>query len=303
MKQSFDREIRDMLQQEPITVPSHVHERTQQLLDSLPEKGNKSRLVVLPRAVVKMSKAVACILFVMLVLLPNISVTYAQAVENIPIIGNLVEIFTIRNYFYSDDHHELDAQVPQVNDPNNQNASNLINKNVNELTSAVIQQFYDELEISHDKGYGSIYIDYETVTNTDEWFTLKLTVTELAASSNTYFRFYHIDRTTGTYVTFGDLFDEADYPALEQLILKQMRQEMDENEDAVYWIDGAEVGESFTALSGQQNFYFDKSGNLVIVYNKYEVGPGSMGCPEIEISPEYYTKYMDSHYIDILDSD
>lgn len=296
MKQSFDREIRDMFQQEPITVPSHVHERTQQLLDSLPEKGNKSRLVVLPRAVVKTSKAVACILFVMLVLLPNISVTYAQAVENIPIIGNLVEIFTIRNYFYSDDHHELDAQVPQVNDPNNQNASNLINKNVNELTSAVIQQFYADMEITHDKGYGSTYIDYETVTNTDKWFTLKLTVTELAASSNTYFRFYHIDRTTGTYVTFGDLFDEADYPALEQLIIRQMRREMDENEDAVYWIDGAEVGENFTALSSTQNFYFDDAGNLVIVYNKYEVGPGYMGCPEIEIPSQDFQAYLDYSY-------
>ena len=293
MKQSFDQEIRDALQQEPISVPASVHERTEQILDALPEKESKPKLFVLPRAVVRANQAAACILFVLLVLLPNVSVAYAKAVENIPVIGSLVEIFTIRNYFYSDDRHELDVQVPQVSDPGNQNASDLINKNVNQLTAAVIQQFYDELEITHDKGYGSIYIDYETVTNTDKWFTLKLTVTELAASSNTYFRFYHIDRTTGTYVTFGDLFDEADYPALEQLIIKQMRREMDENEDAVYWIDGAEAGESFTALSGTQNFYFDDAGNLVIVYNKYEVGPGSMGCPEIEIPLQDFQSYLD----------
>lgn len=293
MKQSFDQEIRDALQQEPISVPASVHERTEQILDALPEKESKPKLFVLPRAVVRATQAAACILFVLLVLLPNVSVAYAKAVENIPVIGSLVEIFTIRNYFYSDDRHELDVQVPQVSDPGNQNASDLINKNVNQLTAAVIQQFYDELEITHDKGYGSIYIDYETVTNTDKWFTLKLTVTELAASSNTYFRFYHIDRTTGTYVTFGDLFDEADYPALEQLIIKQMRREMDENEDAVYWIDGAEAGESFTALSGTQNFYFDDAGNLVIVYNKYEVGPGSMGCPEIEIPLQDFQSYLD----------
>lgn len=296
MKQSFDQEIRDALQQEPISVPASVHERTEQILDALPEKESKPKLFVLPRAVVRATQAAACILFVLLVLLPNISVTYAQAVENIPVIGSLVEIFTIRNYFYSDDRHELDVQVPQVSDPDNQSASNLINKNVNELTSAVIQQFYADMEITHDKGYGSIYIDYETVTNTDKWFTLKLTVTELAASSNTYFRFYHIDRTTGTYVTFGDLFDEADYPALEQLIIRQMRREMDENEDAVYWIDGAEVGENFTALSSTQNFYFDDAGNLVIVYNKYEVGPGYMGCPEIEITSQDFQAYLDYSY-------
>lgn len=296
MKQSFGQEIRDALQQEPISVAASVHERTEQILDALPEKESKPKLFVLPRAVVRASQAAACILFVLLVLLPNVSVAYAKAVENIPVIGSLVEIFTIRNYFYSDDRHELDVQLPQVSDPGNQNASDLINKDVNQLTSAVIQQFYDELEISHDKGCGSIYIDYETVMNTDEWFTLKLTVTELAASSNTYFRFYHIDRTTGTYVTFGDLFNEADYPALEQLIIKQMRREMDENEDAVYWIDGADVGESFTSLSGSQNFYFDASGNLIIVYNKYEVGPGYMGCPEIEIPSQDFQAYLDYSY-------
>lgn len=296
MKQSFDQEIRDALQQEPISVPASAHERTEQLLDALPEKESKPKLFVLSRAVVRVSQAAACILFVLLVLLPNVSVAYAKAVENIPVIGSLVEIFTIRNYFYSDDRHELDVQVPQVSDPGNQNASDLINKDVNQLTAAVIQQFYADMEITHDKGYGSIYIDYETVMNTDKWFTLKLTVTELAASSNTYFRFYHIDRTTGTYVTFGDLFDEADYPALEQLIIRQMRQEMDENEDAVYWIDGAEAGESFTALSGTQNFYFDDAGSLVIVYNKYEVGPGSMGCPEIKIPSQDFQAYLDDFH-------
>lgn len=296
MKQSFDQEIRETLQAEPIPVPESVHQRTELLLDSLPEKEIKPQLRILPKAARRFVSAAACILFVMLVLLPNVSVTYAHAMENIPIIGELVGIFTVRNYFYSDDRHELDVQVPQVSDPDNQSASNLINKNVNELTSAVIQQFHADMEITHDKGYGSIYIDYETVTNTDKWFTLKLTVTELAASSNTYFRFYHIDRTTGTYVTFGDLFDEADYPALEQLIIRQMRREMDENEDAVYWIDGAEVGENFTALSSTQNFYFDDAGNLVIVYNKYEVGPGYMGCPEIEIPSQDFQAYLDYSY-------
>ena len=292
MKQSFDQEIREALQGEQIPVPESVHQRTEMLLDSLPEKEAKPKLRILHTTTRRFISTAACILFVMLVLLPNLSVTYAHAMENIPIIGDLVEIFTIRNYFYSDDRHELDAEVPEVNDPSNEQVSDLINKDVNELTSAVIQKFYDDLEISHDTGYGSIYIDYETVTNTDEWFTLKLTVSEVQASSNTYFKFYHIDRTNGTYVTFGDLIDSEDFGAIEQIIREQMEAEMAADPDVVYWTEDTKLGQSITALSTDQNFYFDDAGNLVIVYNKYEVGPGSMGCPEIVIGKEKFEKYL-----------
>ena len=292
MKQSFDQEIREALQGEQIPVPESVHQRTEMLLDSLPEKEDKPKLRILHTTTRRLISTAACILFVMLVLLPNMSVTYAHAMENIPIIGDLVEIFTIRNYFYSDGRHELDAEVPEVNDPNNDQVSNLINKDVNELTSTVIQKFYDDLEISHDTGYGSIYIDYETVTNTDEWFTLKLTVSEVQASSNTYFKFYHIDRTNGTYVTFGDLIDSENFGAIEQVIRAQMEAEMAADPDVVYWTEDTELGQSITALSAEQNFYFDDAGNLVIVYNKYEVAPGSMGCPEIVIGKGNFEKYL-----------
>ena len=292
MKQSFDQEIREALQGEEIPVPESIHRRTEMLLESLPERETRPQLCILPTATRRFISAAACILFAMLVVLPNLSVTYAHAVENFPIIGDLVEIFTVRNYFYSDDRHELDADVPEVNDPNNQQVSNLINKDVNELTSAVIQKFYDDLEISHDTGYGSIYIDYETVTNTDEWFTLKLTVSEVQASSNTYFKFYHIDRTNGTYVTLVDLIDSEDFGAIEQIIRAQMEAEMAADPDVVYWTEDTELGQSVTALSAEQNFYFDDAGNLVIVDDKYEVAPGFMGCPEIVIGKENFDKYL-----------
>ena len=292
MKQSFDQEIREALQGEEIPVPESVHRRTEMLLESLPERETRPQLCILPTATRRFISAAACILFAMLVVLPNLSVTYAHAVENFPIIGDLVEIFTVRNYFYSDDRHELDADVPEVNDPNNQQVSNLINKDVNELTEAVIQKFYDDLEISHDTGYGSIYIDYETVTNTDEGFTLQLTGSEVPASSNTYFKFYHIDRTNGTYVTFGELIDSEDFGAIEQIIRAQMEAEMAADPDVVYWTEDTELGQSVTALSAEQNFYFDDAGNLVIVYDKYEVAPGFMGCPEIVIGKENFDKYL-----------
>ncbi len=293
MKKMFDQEIRNELSKEQIAVPEHIHQRTEALLNALPEKEiSHSKSHIFYRPVRRIVVAAACILFIMLVMLPNISVTYAHAMENIPIIGKLVEIFTIRNYFYSDARHELDANIPEISDPNNGQVSDLINKDVNELTRAIIQKFYDDLAITHDAGYGSIYIDYETVMNTEKWFTLKLVVSEIQASSNTYYKFYHIDRLNGMYVNFGDLFDAEDFDSIEKMIQMQMEAEMKANPELTYWSENAKLGQSIIKLSEDQNFYFDKDGNLVIVYNQYEVGPGSMGCPEIVLLKENIEKII-----------
>lgn len=303
MKHSFDQKIREAIHSEEITVPAHIHMQTEQLLAALPEKHSKSKILIFPTTLRRVSAVAACFLFVMLVLLPNVSVAYAQSLEDVPVIGKLVQVLTIRNYFYSDEHRELEAEIPSVNDPDHIYASELINKDVDELARATIQKFYDELELSGDKGYGSIHIDYEVVTNTSEWFTLKLAVSEIEASSGNSLHFYHIDRVNGQYVTFADLFNSKDYVVLEQLILAQMKAEMSADADVHYWTEETMSGQAFTTLDDTQNFYFNETGGLVIVYEQFEVAPGSMGCPEFLLSPSEYMPYIVPRYAEILNID
>ena len=292
----FDEYVKALIAEEEIELPESVRERTEQTLASLPLRMPKRK----PRIMRTVTSIAACMAILLLGVMPNISTAYATAVEDIPIIGDLVRVFTIRNYFYEDDRHELNAEIPEIADPKNEDAGNLINKDIDELTSAVISKFYHELEISSGKGYGSVYIDYETLTNSEHWFTLKLTVSELKGSSDTTSKYYHIDRTTGAYVTFADLFESEDYAWLEEIIVSQMKAQMSQDEGVSYWVEDSEVGEDFTALDGEQNFYFAENGSLVIVYDKYEVGPGSMGCPEFVISYAEYLDYIAPHYSEIF---
>lgn len=292
----FDEYVKALIAEEEIELPESVRKRTEHTLTSLPIRIPKQK----PRIMRSIASIAACMAILLVGVMPNISTTYAAAVEDIPIIGDLVRVFTIRNYFYEDDRHELNAEIPEIADPKNEDAGNLINKDIDELTSAVISKFYHELEISSGKGYGSVYIDYETLTNSEHWFTLKLTVSELKGSSDTTSKYYHIDRTTGAYVTFADLFESEDYAWLEEIIGSQMKAQMGQGEGVSHWIEDSEVGENFTALDAEQNFYFMETGDLVIVYDKYEVGPGSMGCPEFVISYAEYLDYIAPHYSEIF---
>ncbi|MDD6728324.1 MAG: RsiV family protein [Eubacteriales bacterium] len=294
----FDKYLKNKAKEEQEDIPQSVKNRIDEVLDSLPEDEQKEekRIKLFPRV----AAVAACFVFITLFVLPNVSSVYAETLEKVPVIGNIVKVVTIRNYFYSDGNHEMDIDVPEI-DYENSEAADYINKDVSELTTIIVNQFYQDLEITGNNGYGSIKVDYETVTNTDRWFTLKLNVSETAASSNAYFKFYHIDKNEGKIVELGDLFTADNYSdVLVKEIKKQMKEQMESDENAVYWINDSEIGEEFASVKKDHNFYWNDNGDLVIVFDKYEVAPGSMGTPEFVISEKVIDKILKPEYKNIM---
>ena len=293
----FDKYIKSKAAQEQTEIPDSVKNRIEQTLADLPEKKTViKRIRILPR----IAAAAACFIFITLFLLPNVCVAYAQALEQIPIIGDIVQVVTMRNYFYADDKHEMGIDVPQIEGEDSE-AVDYINKDVSELTTALVNQFYKDLEITGNNGYGSIRVDYEATTNTDRWFTLKLSVSETAASSNTYFKFYHIDKKQGKIVELGDLFNTDKFSdILVAEIKKQMQEQMANDENISYWINNSGIGEEFATVSADHNFYWNENGDLVIIFDEYEVGPGSMGTPEFVIDRDVIKGILKSEFKDII---
>ena len=293
----FDKYIKSKIAEEQTDIPDSVKTRIEQTLADLPEKKHKIKQIrILPR----IAAAAACFIFITLFLLPNVSIAYAQALEQVPVIGDIVRVVTIRNYFYSDDRHEMDIDVPKI-EGEDSNAADYINKNVSELTTALVNQFYKDLEVTDNNGYGSIHVDYEVITNTDRWFTLKLSVSETAASSDNYFEFYHIDKEQGKIIELGDMFNTDNFSdILVAEIKKQMQQQMDEDETIKYWINDGEIGEEFATVGVDHNFYWNDAGNLVIVFDKYEVAPGSMGTPEFVIEKDVIGDILKKEFENVI---
>lgn len=292
----FDKYLRKKAAKEKEEIPMSIKNNIEKTLASLPEKeSHRNSIRLFPRFVT----AAACLIFVALFLLPNISVVYAQTLEKVPVIGDIVQVVTIRNYFYSDTHHEMDIDVPKIEGTDNQAADD-INKDVDELTKDLVDQFYKDLKRNGNNSYGAIHVDYENIMNTKRWFTLKISVTETAASSNQYYKYYHIDKSNGKIVKLNDLFRTDDFSdVIAKEIKKQMEQQMNDDESIKYWMNDSEIGKDFSSISNQQNFYWNRNGNLVIVFDKYEVGPGSMGTPEFVIKKNILKDIIKPEFMDI----
>lgn len=224
-----------------------------------------------------------------LAILPNTNQEIAYAMGNLPVIGGLFRVITVREYNYDDGHNTANVEIPRITVEDTEGgagsgATAAVNKSVEEYTDELIGQFHADMA---EEGYKELDVSYETVTDTADWFVLKVTGLEVQASGFQFYRYYNIDKKKDAVVQLKDLFGEGvDYVApLSEEIKRQMREQMERGE-ATYFLDEEEWGTVFEAIKEDQNFYLDAEGNLLIAFDEYEVGPGAIGSPVFSIPAE-----------------
>ena len=241
-------------------------------------------------------KAVATAAVAAFLILPNVSANVAYAMEQIPFLGQLVEVVTFRDYEYRSDRNMAEIHVSELkldetmpdNAVSDQMESTIeeINTEIREITDELIAQFETYLE--DDLGYQDIQVKSEVITTTPDYFTLKLFCYQGAGSGYQWNYYYTIDLNTGERLQLKDIFAEgADYiTPISDNIKEQMVTQMAEDEMVCYWLDQEIEEWNFKTITDETAFYLNESGNVVICFNEGDVAPMYMGAVEFEIPAE-----------------
>lgn len=187
-----------------------------------------------------------------------------------------LKIITIKSYF-KENNNELDVVIPNIIIDNSIN--NKLNNDINYWTEKIVNDFFKENNASNHK---YVQVSYNIIKNDSNWLTIKLNVLEIMASSYNYFKYYHVDIKSKRQVILNDLFKSSNYKkVMEDEIIKQIKNENSKD----YLIENIKIKDD-------QNFYFNSNDNIVIVFDQYEIGPGSIGAPEYEINKKLYENYL-----------
>lgn len=283
-----------------IPVPAQMRKRIGQAA----LRGKRLRRIKLAGTV---AAAAAVLLF-----LPNTGAGMAYAMGSIPVVGRLFQAVTFRDYQYESERFSASVEVPriQVEDPARpqeettgaaqesgeetkgaDDPSGKLEETIEQVNidiEQVTNQMIEEFQACADSGesYGGLEIRHETVTDNERYFTLKLSVFRSSGSGMESYKFYTIDKHSGRRIQIGDLFQEGSGYAqlLGDEIRRQMKEIMERDESKVYWVDSVDMPElNWQGIKEDQNFYFDAGGNLVIVFDEYEVAPGYMGAQEFTV--------------------
>ena len=227
----------------------------------------------------------------------NINPVFADNLEQIPVIGNLVKIVNFSNYQIKDNGYEASIKVPKIEGLDNKELEYKLNKEFEENGKKLYNQYLEEvkgLKESNESGHKSAESWYEVKTDNDNILSLVIYEYEAEGSSNTTRRFYNIDKKNQTVLTLEGMFKNDDYiNVISENIKQQMAEQMKKDKNKIYWINDKEAKNgNFKSIKKDQGFYINKSGELVICFDKYEVGPGAMGLVEFTIPKDIIKPLM-----------
>lgn len=237
--------------------------------------------------------AAVCILFTAAL---NTNMAFAKEAEQFPVIGRLARLLTFCSYETEKDDIAVSVEIPTI-EMIAQDTEITIDE-INEEILARCSQYADDAVLRAEE-YRTAFL--ETGGTPEEWkkHNIKITVGyEIRQQNNDYLSFivtgsenwtnayneakyYNLDLNTGKIVTLKDLLGN-DYI---ELANNSIREQIAERHKAGEKFFTVEEG-GFVSISEETKFYINENNRPVIVFEKYEIAPGSSGEIEFEIGGE-----------------
>ena len=241
----------------------------------------------------KRATATLATTFALFVVLLNTNESFARAMGDVPIIGSLAEVFTVREYREENDTDLIEAKIPAIKNTGNEDLEDRINYEISSKINEVLEEAraraeeYKEAVLStggtmDDYIPTKINVDYKITYQDDKIISFVITKSESSASAYQEQYFYNIDIQNGKELNLRDVLGEDYKKIVDEEVNKQIRERMEKNEENIYFT--AEEG-GFSGIENKyQDFYIDENKKATVVFQKYEIAPGYMGIQNFEIS-------------------
>lgn len=234
----------------------------------------------------------------------NTSEAFAKSMGNIPVIGGVMQMLTIRSYESSEQRNNVNTTISKpeivVEDITNADVADKadrVNEEINKRVDAYITdankriEEYKEAFLStggtveewNERGI-DFGVSYEVKANTEDVLSFVITCFESSFAFSSEQIFYNLNLKDGTDITLEDMFGDDYNTLIAEEVLKQCEERANADENLIYWSVSDDMGIFKTEDLYDPDFYINESGNVVIVYPKYVVGPGYMGIQEFEIN-------------------
>lgn len=229
----------------------------------------------------------ACACFVLLV---NASPAFANALADVPVLGSLARVCTIRQFSEHDETKLLDVRLPALEHTGSTDLEQRINTEITTrveetLAEARVRAALDRQAFLDTGGRAEefipviITVDYEIKCQNDRYLSFILTKTETQANAYTQFYTYNIDLEAGRTLSLRDLLGPDWRTLCDETVRAEIARRTAEDPSCMYF----EGTEGFQTVADNQSFYLSPAGNPVLLFAKYEIAPGSMGIQEFEV--------------------
>lgn len=224
----------------------------------------------------------------------NLSPAMASAAADIPVLGGLFRVLTVRSYETERDQIVYHVEVPEV-----QAESTIVqrvNEEIQQRVDTHIAEAKDMWEEYHkaflatggtEKEWAERTLDltvtYNIKSQTDTAISFAVDMSQSSVSASQTQYYYNLDLSSpeGRDITLWDLLGDDWINICNTSIQTQIDASADK--DGFTYFFAPEEG-GFTTMDETTNFYIDRSGVPVVVFPKYAIAAGAAGIVEFPIS-------------------
>lgn len=240
---------------------------------------------------IKGAAAIAASLVLVFGVTVNVSQAAAEQLYKVPVVGSVAKLITFRDYSFETDTTKGEVTIPNVD----VGEGNLIEDKINVMIKEKVDASKAEQE-KLDEEYKQAFletggkeedfrkvemtIDYEKYFATDKVISFDIHKYQTLAPAYNEVTFYNIDLETGEDLTLSHVLGEDFATTVKDTVLAEMNKRMEnEDEDITYDVDYFKDME----INNDRKFYINEEGNIVVVFDKYEVAAGVFGQQEFVV--------------------
>lgn len=260
-----------------IEIPEELVDRVSQALRTPPEPPRS-----LWRAPIYATGACA-ICFALLV---NVSPAFAAAVEVIPGIGAVARLITVREEVEESGRDHVKIRLPALANTGNTALEQRVNEQIREKMERAVAEArarvaeYRKAQLATGGSVDDVIpvmidIDYELKYTSPVFISFVVSKMQTLANAYTEQMFYNLALPEGRPVTLAERLGDDYKSRVNAEIRRQIAERKRTNENAMFFEEGEAGG--FRSIADDQAFFLNQRGEVVIVFNKYEIAPGAMG--------------------------
>lgn len=278
-------------------IPEELNVRIQQEIEKSRKQQEEKRGIVRSRrfkTAMRSVEAVAAAVCILFTAALNTSPVFAKEAGQFPVIGGLARVLTFRSYETEKDDIAVSVEIPTIEMIAED--TGIAVDEINQEILARCEQYADEA-LQRAEEYRTAFletggtqeewaehdikiaVDYEIKQQNSDYLSFVVRGTENWTTAYSESNYYNLDLRTGEMVTLKDMLG-ADYV---ELANESIREQIAERQKAGEVFFTAEEG-GFAGISENAKFYINENNRPVIVFEKYEIAPGSSGEIEFEIT-------------------
>lgn len=219
----------------------------------------------------------------------NTDTVFAAEMGSVPVIGKLVRVLTVQSYRSQTEDLGIAVDIPKIEmiSADLKGSTDKINEEIYDLCQQYVRDTTDKAREYKEAFLATggteeewkdhnlkIRVNYEIMSQSERYLSVAIIGSQNWAAAYNETHYYNFDLKTGKQLDLKDILGK-DYANIAETAI---RRQIDESPDAALY-----SLENWNRITKDTAFYLNQSGNPVIVFDKYEIAPGSMGYPKFEI--------------------